>query len=457
MQLSVFRSALVIACGIAASVASWATDERESEPEYRGLGQPPVSNGDALAMADFETLNFSGAAACAPCHSAVGSTHGHRPETSDPPVTVEQWSASIMPSGSRDPFWRAKVQSEVLRAPDHRELIEGRCAVCHTPASAANATMVRDPVIRFDDGFLEPDRVSDQAAMDAIGCRQCHTVIEEEDHLADNGDWFDDRDRASHAFISANTEILGLLAVETALQGGDPAPLLAAIDAGRELLTHAGGLQLLEASLDDGILEFELQVYNFTGHKLPAAFPSRRVYLHTVIRDASDEVVFESGAMREDGRIIGVDSDEDPRTFEPHHRTITAPDQVQVYEVILGSTDDDVTYSLLSASQYLKDNRLVPAGFDPTTITDDILPVGACMTDPDFGPGRDEIAYRLDGLLEPRYQITIELRHQAIGYPDVRDLAEFSNDPVIARFLDLYDAVRPGSELIAEVAFEIGG
>ena len=55
-----------------------------------------------------------------------------------------------------------------------------------------------------------------------------------------------------------------------------------------------------------------------------------------------------------------------------------------------------------------------------------------------------------------RYQVSVELRHQAISYPYLRDLAELSDDPVISRFLNLYDAVRPGSELIAALVFEVG-
>ena len=549
---------------------AWSSDDglRDAPERITPDASSPLT--ETPAMNDFETLNFRGAAACSPCHSAGSSSSGGGGGPSAPPVMVDQWSVSIMAYGSLDPFWQAKVRSEVLRAPaDLRALVEGKCAACHTPMAATEAKLAGEPVLLFDGGFLDPAHQLHDAAMESIGCtlchriensgtlgtddgfsgnytiepvdapenrphygpyadtfdqpmissvgldndlgvqiddpalcatchnlktpflddqgnivgtdfpeqmpfsewlhsgfaalegpvgcQQCHMEIEDEGRLAQRPRWLDERARASHAFLSANTEILSLLAMETALQGGDPAPLLASADAGREFLTHAGELEILDAALDQGVLEFTLRVGNTTGHKLPTAFPSRRVFLHAVVRDAGDNVVFESGAMTADGRIVGVDSDDDPTAFEPHYESISSPDQVQVYEAILGTTDDDVTWTLLRAGTYLKDNRIVPAGFDPAEVPDDVRPAGGCMQDPDFGSGRDEITYRISDLRGSFYAVTVELRHQAIGYPYVDDLREYAADPVVGRFLYLYDAVRPGSEVIAEVGIDVGG
>ena len=43
---------------------------------------------------------------------------------------------------------------------------------------------------------------------------------------------------------------------------------------------------------------------------------------------------------------------------------IDAPEQVQIYESILGDASGRVTTGLLSAVRYAKDNRLLPRGFD---------------------------------------------------------------------------------------------
>ncbi len=55
----------------------------------------------------------------------------------------------------------------------------------------------------------------------------------------------------------------------------------------------------------DGVA-VEVHVENLGGHKLPTAYPSRRAWLHIVMRDASGRVVFESGALNPDRSISGM-------------------------------------------------------------------------------------------------------------------------------------------------------
>ena len=70
-------------------------------------------------------------------------------------------------------------------------------------------------------------------------------------------------------------------------------------------------------------------------------------------------------------RIDGNDAVEGPLDFEPHYETITSPDQVQIYEpIMLKQATEAVTYTLLRAYEYAKDNRLLPAGFDKDQRTD---------------------------------------------------------------------------------------
>jgi hypothetical protein len=57
---------------------------------------------------------------------------------------------------------------------------------------------------------------------------------------------------------------------------------------------------------------------------------------------------------------------------------------VQIYESILGDAGGAVTTGLLSGAQYLKDNRLLPHGFDKQTAEPDIAVRGEALSDPDF-------------------------------------------------------------------------
>ena len=60
-------------------------------------------------------------------------------------------------------------------------------------------------------------------------------------------------------------------------------------------------------------------------------------------------VLFESGALRPDGAIVGNDNDADATRFEPHYDEIRSPDQVQIYESIMVDQRGRVTTGLLRA------------------------------------------------------------------------------------------------------------
>ncbi|MEX1311128.1 MAG: hypothetical protein AB1Z65_11960, partial [Candidatus Sulfomarinibacteraceae bacterium] len=177
--------ALGLVCALAAGPA-WSRDDGLRDAPQRASPDASPESADAPVMNDFETLNFLGAAACSSCHSSAGTNNGNGP--SDPPVMVDQWSRSIMAYGSLDPFWQAKVRSEVLRAPgDLRALVEGKCAACHTPMAATEAAFAGDPVLLFDGGFLDPDHELHDAAMDAISCTLCHRIENSDTLGTDDG------------------------------------------------------------------------------------------------------------------------------------------------------------------------------------------------------------------------------------------------------------------------------
>jgi hypothetical protein len=155
-------------------------------------------------------------------------------------------------------------------------------------------------------------------------------------------------------------------------------------------------VKLEPQSAQDGQVAVDVVVTNLTGHKLPTAYPSRRVWLHVTVRDRNGKLVFESGALMPTGRIVGNDNDDDRTKYEPHYREITRPDQVEIYEPILKDTRGRVTTGLLSSIGYLKDNRLLPRGFDKATAAPDFAVVGDAASDPEFVDGSDRVRYRVD-------------------------------------------------------------
>ena len=150
------------------------------------------------------------------------------------------------------------------------------------------------------------------------------------------------------------------------------------------LQSEAAEIFVRNVDFRDRRLVVDVAVENLAGHKLPTAYPSRRVWLHVTVRDRGDEVVFESGALRPNGSIEGNDNDDDASRFEPHYTEVTREDQVQIYEAIMVGQDGTLTTGLLTAVRYVKDNRLLPRGFAKDSAHKDVAVHGEAEGDGDF-------------------------------------------------------------------------
>lgn len=192
------------------------------------------------------------------------------------------------------------------------------------------------------------------------------------------------------------------------------------------LQTQSAKVTIERLSRNGGNLSIYVLTQNLTGHKLPTAYPSRRAWLHVLVRDARGNTVFESGALRPDGSIVGNANDDDPLRYEPHYREISRPDQVEIYEPILGDRNGHVTTGLLNTVRYLKDNRLLPKGFNKQTASKDIAVVGEAASDPNFTDSGSEVHYvvPLQGAAGP-YHVEVELWYQPIGFRWAHNLAPY--------------------------------
>lgn len=204
------------------------------------------------------------------------------------------------------------------------------------------------------------------------------------------------------------------------------------------LATKTATLEVVSLSAEEGTLAADIRVTNLAGHKLPSAYPSRRAWLHVTVTDGSGKVLLESGAVKPDGFIQGNDNDLDGSRYEPHHQEITSADQVQIYEDIMVDYAGEVTTGLLWGVRYIKDNRLLPAGFDKATAPDDVAVRGNATGDADFQGGTDQVRYAvaLDGAQGP-FQVVAELWYQPIGFRWAMNLGEYDTDES-ARFLAMF-------------------
>jgi hypothetical protein len=174
--------------------------------------------------------------------------------------------------------------------------------------------------------------------------------------------------------------------------------------------------------------QIKITVQNLAGHKFPTGFPSRRAWIHVLVKDIHGNPVFETGGWMPDGSIIGNDNDADGETYEPHYKLITDPTEVQIYESIFLDSDQQVSTSILQAMNYVKDNRLLPKGFDRQFASDDIAVSGLAQSDEDFAGGKDEVVYQVyQDDVSQIGMIIIELLYQSIGYRWLDKFSENSN------------------------------
>lgn len=282
-------------------------------------------------------------------------------------------------------------------------------------------------------------------------CQQCHMPAVGEP-VAVASLLADPRDGVRHhTFVGANFLMDAMLGAH----GGElgvaamPADLAAAFARDTSFLqSQAARLTLQSPQLSAGRLAFEVRVDNLTGHKLPTAYPSRRAWLHVIVTAADGRVVFESGKLNPDGSIAGNANDTDPARFSPHFNRITQPDQVEIFEPILGDSEGHVTTGLLSATQYLKDNRILPAGFDKSTASPDIAVHGEAASDPGFTGGSATTHYDISvsGVAGPLH-IAAELIYQPVGYRWAHNLAPYKAEEP-QRFVEYYNQAAAHSAVV---------
>jgi len=264
---------------------------------------------------------------------------------------------------------------------------------------------------------------------------------------------------AQHSFVGGNAMLLRLLQSNVEDMGLTASTDLLQNTLDRTLNQLQGAtarLSITGAALDGTTLAVGLRMDNLAGHKLPTGYPARRVWLHVTVSAGSGQVVFESGRPLPSGGISGNDGDEDAAAFESHYERITSPDQVQIYEAVMRDREGQVTHTLLKAEGYIKDNRLLPAGFDAATAGEDIATLGQASLDETFVGGSDTVAYDLDveGFLGP-FTVSAELLYQSLSYRFVEDLRADSTEAVIY-FAALYDEADLSPVVLASAQTTIG-
>lgn len=504
------------------------------------------------ADAGFWSTHFAGSDNCGSCHNGLQDAQNND-------VSIEtDWSTSMMANATRDPFWRAKMASEIERNPHLEEVVNDKCTRCHAPMAHVEASQDGALPTTLQEGFLNPNNPYYDLGMNGVSCTLCHQIDDTVElgteagfsgnfsivdlgknvnrtafgqytdprinpmlnntgfqpswggHMSDPAlcaschnlktpfvdaqgnlattefpeqmvysEWENSafagteetcqnchmpktqgvkianrpsflaprNDFSRHTLLGGNTAMLDIMANNKETLGITATGFDKAIAGTRAMLKSAASLNIA-ASHSNGEIVVNLEVNNHSGHKFPTSFPSRRAFVHLVVRDAYGKTVFESGAMNPDGSIVGVDADLNLARYEPHYEEITSEEQVQVYEPIMGNTDGNVTYTLLRAAEYLKDNRIPPVGFDKSSVPGDIAVRGAALADDNFNNGSDSVTYRITVPYTGYYTVYAELQFQTLAYGFIQDLFLDETNTEVARFKQLYDGASLRAETI---------
>ncbi|MCA2005100.1 MAG: T9SS type A sorting domain-containing protein [Ignavibacterium sp.] len=280
-----------------------------------------------------------------------------------------------------------------------------------------------------------------------IQCQSCHMPkIYDPIKISGMGNFPNRTPFWRHTFVGGNVYMLNLLKnnIDSLGLTAEPVHFDSTISRTEYNLKENSIELTASTSYQNDLLSIKLYIKNLTGHKIPTGIPFRRMWVHLKVEDENHNVIFESGQWDNTGKIINYNSD-----YEPHYDLITSEDQVQVYEGVFADVNNQVTYTLLKASHFVKDNRLPPIGFITTHPSyDSIKIVGDANNDSNFnrygtyqgGTGGDSVIYLIPALPNKYYRITAEVCYQSVKPQLVDHIRNIINDDIY-KFVTMYDAL----------------
>jgi len=362
------------------------------------------------------------------------------------PFEPDEGGASIMHSATGyEPTEGTHIQSSDL------------CGSCHTLLThAIRPDGSRGPEFPEQVPYLEWEASAyAPGGAEERSCQDCHMPLVGEDVPVTAVLGRARPEVSRHVFRGGNFFMLRILNRYRAELGVVALPQELALAADRtveHLGTSTVSMAVMGARRDGDLVVADVDVRNLAGHKFPTAYPSRRAWLHVTVSDASGRTVFESGAFSPDGRVVGNDSDQDPARFEPHYAEITRADQVQIYEAVMADAAGTPTTGLLSADHWLKENRLLPTGYDASRADSRTHVRGRATSDSDFGAGGDRIRYSVPvGATQGPLTIRAELWFQPIAYRWADNLSGYDSFET-QRFVRYYRDMASASATIVGTA-----
>ena len=146
------------------------------------------------------------------------------------------------------------------------------------------------------------------------------------------------------------------------------------------------------------------------------------------------------------GKVLASERASGP--INEHKSIVRSSDQVQVYETIMGDADGKPTFTLLRGATYVKDNRLLPLGWNPDHADGPATQPYGIGGDQDFVGGSDLLIYEIPIPPRGEYTVTAELLFQAITPRHANELFQFDT-PEVGQFRVMYDKADRKPETLA--------
>ncbi len=335
----------------------------------------------ALGVVPQHSDAFARSEVCGTCHTVHlpvlqdGRTVGRVYEQ----LTYPEWAFSAYRTGQG-------VNGEPLPAgPGDRAQ---SCQDCHMPTRNIDGTLARSKIASIQEvsnfpeaEFTKPAEELDLPVRDGYSR---HTLVGLNVFLIEMAQQF--------------PEVLGIRTEDPMLgKKGVPGLKLTEQQMLRQARESTARLSVDPPTVRDGKLETQVTLENLAGHKFPSGVGFRRAFITFQVLDTDGQVLWASGATDGAGRILDgagqpIDGEVwwtddcsariDPlaRKHQPHHQTIAAQDQAQIYQELVSTPAPDgpaqcghaaepaghLTTSFLSICAEVKDNRLLPHGYLPT-------------------------------------------------------------------------------------------
>ncbi len=422
--------------------------------------------GESIFTMDSLSLDTAGqdGVSCMVCHA----------QSEDQLGDLNSGNLNFDPSGNVfgpfDKLFTAPMNDLIGITPVYSERINdaGICAGCHTLLTNSvdlNGNLTGATFVEQATYHEWLNSQYDDAGANPATCQSCHMPrIEESVIISANYSGLTPRSPfALHELTGANVFMLRILkdnAAELDIRASD-ANFDTTIAATLRLLQQESlEMDLSLAGLSSDTIYYQLDMTNIAGHKFPSGYPSRRVFVEfVVLDDATGDTVFQSGVLRPDLELTGVDTSQD---FEPHYDMINDESEVQIYEMVMGDINGDYTSTLERAYAPLKDNRFTPIGFTTShAVYDTTEIIGTALTDDNFnydsgieGSGTDRLRYHvpLNGF-NGSVTASASVYYQTLPPRFTREMFAY-NTPEIDAFRTMYDNADKLPTLVATDTLE---